>query len=239
MNPQRENGHREIANDVFRELVKAQFTGAEYKVCLCIINHSWGYGKTSDVLSTHLISKETSLSLRMVKLTLKSLKERRVICLQPSKRVKRGSPLNEYLFNKHWDTWKARPVKRASPVQQITARQVNSTSPTKESMKRKYSPRPSPGKELLEWFKAEYMNRLGRSYHIDHFPKQQGLCSGLLSKFGTDRVKKMMTAFLCDRNPWLVEQGHTLWQFSKNLNKYARIIALQIDGEVQEYDPRF
>ena len=105
INPQRGDGNRQINTGVFRELIKANLTASEYKVVLAVLDKTWGYDKNTDVISTSQFEEITGLTGRMIKLTRKKLKDKRIIYFEPSKRVKRGSPLNEYLFNKHYDTW--------------------------------------------------------------------------------------------------------------------------------------
>jgi len=114
VNPQAENGFRRISTEVYNALLKFDLTGAEFRVCLCLIGHTWGWDKTEDVIPIRQFVDETGLSERAVKYALKSLKVRRVIHFEPSDRVHRGSPLNVYLFNKHWDTWTEKTVQKSA-----------------------------------------------------------------------------------------------------------------------------
>lgn len=116
VSPQCEDGHRRIATDVLTALYGAVLTGAELKICLCVIHHSWGFGKAFDTLSVGQIARETKLSERMVRKAAKALRDRRILHFEPSERVHRGSPLNAYLFNKHYDTWKQERVSSSSGV---------------------------------------------------------------------------------------------------------------------------
>ena len=238
VNPQRENGHREIANDVFGELIRADLTGAEMKVCLCIISHTWGYGKTSDTLSHHIIAKETALSLRHVKECVKLLRERRFLYCEPSKRVIHGSPLNEYLFNKHWDTWLERRVSHSAQVSQNVTDRGATAPPLKKVLKKRIYP-PSPGKPLLEFFKTEYQVARGKPYHVDRYPKQQGVFTGLLKDYNVDQLKLAIRAFLRDERQWLVENGHTVWLLSEEINRYIKSHAGKEGIPVPVYVPSF
>ena len=55
-NPQIENGYTRIANELLEALCLAKLSANEYKVVLCIIRHTYGYGKTSTELSIKQIS---------------------------------------------------------------------------------------------------------------------------------------------------------------------------------------
>lgn len=107
VNPQSENGYRRISSEVYRELIAAPLTAAEYKICLFVIEKTWGYGKKFDVISASQFQEATKLAERTVRMVLAGLMERRMVYYEPSEvTVKRGSPLNRYMFNKHYDTWR-------------------------------------------------------------------------------------------------------------------------------------
>ena len=136
INPQREQGRREIANDVFLALIGADLTGAEYKVTLAIIHKTWGYNKSSDAISIKQLSEMTQLSERTIKRTLKRLTELRVTVRSPSKiRVSTGSPLTQFLFNKHYDTWTVTGLKNIEKAVEDDIVRVTAGSPTKERTK--------------------------------------------------------------------------------------------------------
>lgn len=105
VNPQRENGNRQVSSEVFNTLVRTNLSGGEFRVCLAIIGQTWGFHKKSDIISIKQICTFTGLANRSVKTILKQLKDKRIICCQQSEIKKNGSFLNEYLFNKYYDTW--------------------------------------------------------------------------------------------------------------------------------------
>ncbi len=105
INPQREFGNRQICNGVYQALVRADLSASEYKICLYVIDKTWGFNKAFDTISASQFQEATGLSERMVRKVIQDLKKRRFIYFEPSKRVHRGSPFNQYLFNKHFDTW--------------------------------------------------------------------------------------------------------------------------------------
>ncbi len=105
INPQREDGNRQINSGVYRALAKADLTASEYKVALCIIDLTWGYNKTFDTISISQIRQGSGLSRRGVLYTIQSLREKRIVHYEPSEKVVYGSYVNRFLFNKHYDTW--------------------------------------------------------------------------------------------------------------------------------------
>lgn len=105
INPQRESGNRQISNGVYQALIRADLAASEYKICLYVIDKTWGFNKNYDTISVRQFEDATGLSERMVRKVIQDLKRKRLIYFEPSKRVHRGSPFNQYLFNKHYDTW--------------------------------------------------------------------------------------------------------------------------------------
>lgn len=105
VNPQRERGTRQIANDVYIALYKAPFSEAELKVCLFVIHMTWGMGKHSDTISYSQFADGIDVSERHIKRVISELIDLRVLVREESERVTHGSPLNMYLFNKYYDTW--------------------------------------------------------------------------------------------------------------------------------------
>lgn len=145
INPQRDDGNRQICNTIFHALIAADFTGAEYKIILVIIDKTWGFGKNDDSISINQFAKMTNLSERTVQRSLKKLNQLRVVYLSPfGRRVTTGSPLNRYSFNKHYDTWRVEGCKIVQGCQvdhppkadkgdiQVLAR-VTTGPPTKET----------------------------------------------------------------------------------------------------------
>lgn len=142
INPQRENGNRQIANDVFQALMSAELSGSEFRIVMAVINNTWGYGKKSDCIAISRFIEMTNLAERTIKKAIKTLKEARVLICAPSNiRVHHGSPMNEFLFNKHYDTWKTQGCKNVHACTKVSSKgaqkcqvRVNDRAPTKESI---------------------------------------------------------------------------------------------------------
>lgn len=137
INPQRNEGNRQINTEILLHLIKADLTAAEYKIIFAIIHKTWGFQKQSDAISAGQFMELTSLSKRQIKYIQKELKGRKIIHFEPSERVQRGSPLNEYLFNKHYDTWCTKRVQCSVRVHSSVKKgaierkkRVNQSAPT-------------------------------------------------------------------------------------------------------------
>lgn len=114
VNPQVENGHRRIANDVLQALLKQGMTGSEWAVCMAVIDKTYGFQKLSDLISYGQLTVMTNFNRQTVIDAVKSLKLRHILV------VNQGRLVNEILFNKHYDTWvvnQGRLVNRRRPPQ--------------------------------------------------------------------------------------------------------------------------
>lgn len=142
LNPQRENGNRQIASDVFKSLMSANLSGAEFRIVMTIIDKTWGFNKESDCISCTQFSELTGLAERTIKESIKTLKSKRVIFYAPSSiRGRCGSPFNEFLFNKHYDTWKTQGcknvhgcIKPSNKGEQKRKTRVSNPAHTKETI---------------------------------------------------------------------------------------------------------
>jgi len=133
ISPQREDGNTQINKDILEALIKFNLNASDYKIILFIIRKTYGFNKTSDAISISQFQKATNLSNRMINIGIKKLKKHRLIFYQPSSiGVKQGSPINEFLFNKHHDTWLPIRVKRSSGGEILCKRRVKRSSDTKD-----------------------------------------------------------------------------------------------------------
>lgn len=101
VNPQRENGHRRISNEVFQALIAAKLSGAVYQILLVVIDKTWGYEKLHSYISFSQIRKAANLSQQSVSKAVQSAEKLRIIVVERDGTGKG----NKYLFNKHYDTW--------------------------------------------------------------------------------------------------------------------------------------
>ncbi|MBA7657053.1 hypothetical protein ES703_64983 [subsurface metagenome] len=114
VNPQRANratapGHhdRRVNNDVWHALMRACMSGGEYQVVLTVIDRTWGFSLLSAPIPLKMFEDSTNLSRQGIIKALKRVEGRHIIVCHRD-----GTKKTEYLFNKHYDTWKMPPSKR-------------------------------------------------------------------------------------------------------------------------------
>lgn len=97
-NPQKENGHVDIAHDVLERLCSISLSGSEFRVILFILRKTWGWHKKEDNISITQITKITQLNRKTVCDCINRLVTKRLL-------VKTKGAVNTYQFNKDFDQW--------------------------------------------------------------------------------------------------------------------------------------
>ena len=98
-NPQIEDGHVDIANEIVEYLAKYRLSGQEWQVIWVILRKTWGWHKKKDRLSLGYIAKMTLMKRPAVSRAINKLVDKGVI-------KKDNSYINIYMFNKDFETWK-------------------------------------------------------------------------------------------------------------------------------------
>ncbi len=100
-NPQVENGHVDIANEVMDALVKNRIPG-EARQCLdFIIRKTWGWHKKEDRISLSQFAVATGMNRKAVHRAITLLSSKKMIVIIK----KDDSFINIYRFNKNFDEW--------------------------------------------------------------------------------------------------------------------------------------
>jgi len=204
INPKREDGTRQINSKVLSELVMAKLPTAEMSVVLTIISKTWGFNKKTDAISTSQFVIATGFPERTIKRVRQKLLKRRIIFFSESKRVFRGSPLNEYMFNKHYDTWKSQDRKKGvtSDMGDIQGKKrVSPEPPTIETIQKK---------EIYSRVINYLNNKTGKNYKADTAKTKSLIDARLKEDFKAKDFKKVIDV---KTKEWLTD--------SKN-NKFLR-----------------
>lgn len=99
--PQTENGHVEIANDLWDALVRQKLSGQEWQVLLAIFRKLYGWKKKEDWITNRLLASVTSLRVERVSEAVQRLARRNIIGITE----KRKGYRRRIRINKDFDTW--------------------------------------------------------------------------------------------------------------------------------------
>lgn len=135
-NPQCENGHIDIANEIMEALAKIRLSGQEWQ-CLCVIfRKTYGWHKKEDWISLSQFTSMTNIKKPNIVRSLNSLIDKRIIIKNDKGVIKfdKGHGVS-YQFNKDYDKW--RPLSKTIKIKKTfiknDKRPLSKTIPTKET----------------------------------------------------------------------------------------------------------
>ena len=94
-NPQLEDGHTRIANELLEQLMKRHLSPNQWRVLLCIIRKTYGFQKKIDYIANFQIVEATGLCKAVVSRCIKELHQAGFITRQ-------GKHIG---FQKNWEEW--------------------------------------------------------------------------------------------------------------------------------------
>jgi len=103
-NPQLEDGHTRIANELLEALLAYPFHGGELKVLLAIIRLTYGWQTTSRPIKQRQLARLTGFDVRHIQRLLASLRRQGVLFRN------RQSHPHSYCLNKRYPGWQQHPT---------------------------------------------------------------------------------------------------------------------------------
>lgn len=98
-NPQKENGHTAIANEILEVMAKTYFSSYEIQIIFAIFRKTYGWQKKEDWITGTQLSELTNIPKSHISRTIKKLLERKMI-------VKNGKKIG---FEKNYEKWQKLP----------------------------------------------------------------------------------------------------------------------------------
>ncbi len=100
-NPQTENGHTRIANEILEQIVKQNLNGTQFRLVMTIWRYTYGFKRKHHELSIRFLANATGAGRNQVDRELSSLIERKIITSHG--KGARGSRVLS--FNKNYEEW--------------------------------------------------------------------------------------------------------------------------------------
>lgn len=100
VNPQKENGHLDIANELADQFEKLHLSGNEWQIIWVVLRKTWGWHKKEDAISLTQFQKATGLSRPSVQEAINKLVLKKVLIV-----LKKVLGTNVYMFNKLYSQW--------------------------------------------------------------------------------------------------------------------------------------
>ena len=121
-NPQKENGHTQIANDIIEHLIASGLNGTELAVVLLILRKTYGWNKKEDQISISQFMDYIPASRQTICTALSRLQLVKIIRL-----VHKGTSTNSsnlWSFNKDYDKWQLVRKYRLVKVSDTTSQEI-------------------------------------------------------------------------------------------------------------------
>lgn len=217
-NPQRENGHVDIANEVLEALARFRLSGNEWQVLCVILRKTYGWQKKRDKISLSQISRMTGLSRSHVVHTVAKLRNRGVAKIS-------NTNITTYEFNKNYHEWKVLP-KKATPLPKQSmgvAQTVNGVLPkqshtkdtiTKDTITKEIKParkQRSHPKHVQLWLDT-YQQIRSVDYKVSNWGEETGHLNWMLSqcKDNLSLLESLFKIYLSDADKFIAKSGYSL-----------------------------
>lgn len=98
-NPQLDDGHTRIANELFEAILRSDLSSVQLKVALCVIRKTYGFNKKADRLAQSVIAEMTNVAKPNVCRAIKQLSKMKVVLVDTTKFP------HEISINKRYKEW--------------------------------------------------------------------------------------------------------------------------------------
>lgn len=130
-NPQLENGHTSISNELLEAMIKTPLSDYEQRVFLAVIRKTYGWKKKMDWISNLQIVEMTDMKAPHVSRTLKKLRKKNMI-------IKEGK---QFGINKDYDTWLGKLPEQVTKVKSTETGKLPKQATTDKGSKDKKLPK--------------------------------------------------------------------------------------------------
>ena len=228
-NPQIENGHVDLANDLVEALAKIRLSGEESQVLWSILRKTYGWHKKEDHISLSQFALMTGIKRQNVLRAINKLASKKIIAVIK----KDDSIINMYRIQKDFDNWEALSKKITTPktVINIDKRGESKMMHTKENntkeihiepVIKKDSP-PNPNvKTFIDYWHVSFKSKFSQPY-IFNGPKEGSLIKSLLKTIPIEDLKTKADTFFTCNDDFIKKSGYTIGVFYSQINKLSTL----------------
>ncbi len=235
VNPQREDGHLDIANEIVDKLCAYRIPGQEWQILWVILRKTWGWlqnprdkknraKKKMDYIALSQFSTMTGIPRPKCVVLLKSLINKNIVIKRVTKKGNRK--IISYGFNKHYNEWRVLPKKVTAPkgVPQkgnlvLPEKGHTKESITKETNMSSAQKRTNPDvKRFIDWWYQRFEKKFKEKYSVSG-GKEGKLLKELLSKYPYDKLIELGEKFFRSQDKFIKDSGYTVGVFASVINK--------------------
>jgi len=192
-NPQKENGHIQIATQIYEAFCKIRINGEARQVLDFIIRKTYGFHKKEDKIALSQFCLGTGLRKPTICKALNKLKSMKLII-----QIDNGD-INIYRFNKDFDTWEALPKKITLPKKRMSITQKGNASLPKKGHTIDNTTKDTITKDISEQSSQDIsrfiklFEKVNPSYEKFYGNKtQRGAADRLIKKYGFEKAAGMV-----------------------------------------------
>lgn len=218
-NPQIENGHVDLANEIVEALAKIRISGEEMQCLWVIFRKTYGWHKKQDDIALSQFSELTCLKKPAVCRALAKLLSKKIIAI-----IKNDNGISRYGFNKDFETWTplSKKITLSKMIKGGIKKDNESLSKkrhTKENLQKKIlQKKTDPSiRAFIDFYFSSFRERFGTEPHI--LPKDAVTAKRLLNRISFDELKDLLLRMFSSDDPWILKSGYTMGAFESQIQK--------------------
>ena len=222
-NPQIENGHIDLANEIVDKLCSFRIPGEEWLVLWTILRKTYGWHKKEDEISITQFQKITGLKRANVYRSIKALLSKKIISVIKKDNIY----INIYKFNKDFETWRT-IIKRDTPIIRSDNKSIIKSDTHKRKERNNYidpvikkdnTPNPDV-KTFIDYWHVSFKSKFSQPY-IFNGPKEGSLIKSLLKTIPIENLKTKADTFFTCNDDFIKKSGYTIGVFYSQINKLS------------------
>ena len=220
-NPQKEDGHIDLANEIVEALAKIRISGEEMQCLWVIFRKTYGWHKKEDSISLSQFCEFTTLKKPNVCHVLSKLLSKNIISI-----VKKDNGISSYGFNKDFDTWKPLP-KKITLLKNIKGgvkkdnESLSILTHTKETIQKKTIQKKyilPDVKLFIDFYHTIFKEKFGSSPMIQG-AKDGSIVKRLLKQNPLEELKILLLRMFDSDDSFILGSGYTIGVFQSQINK--------------------
>lgn len=183
-NPQLENGHTRIANEILEALISSKLSGQEMSAALYVIRKTYGFGKKEDYISLSQFQKALNISKTRASQVINSLQLKKILTVKENI----NGLTKKYIFNKYLNEWDI-PLRKSVTVKE---KRKNRSSILKEPLRKSVTTKEKT-KETITKEIVEYLNiKTGKNFRPTTRVTKEKISARIDEGFTLDDMKKVV-----------------------------------------------
>lgn len=227
-NPQLQNGHTRIANEILNEIMMINLNGTQFRLVMAIWRYTYGFQKKESEMSIRFLAKKINANRSQVDRELATLIERNIITVieigQKGARVLK--------FNKDYKEWN----EAKSKVDEVSTSQID--KPKNIVKKQKYSEDNTYYKMATYFY--ERVEKVAKEAGIPHLIKKSNMqtwAEDMRKLIELDEIDKKLAKDVMD---WVTQDD--FWKTNilsaKKLRQKFMELAIKMQAQKQPVQPK-